>query len=99
MIVVKVELWGARTGKVRELFNMTLSNDGELGDSYRGNYDVALYRKGTSKVIRRGRVDNFPRKNYHVGRLVLRALKSVFPEERLNDSHRRCEARARPPDI
>lgn len=96
MIVVKVELWGARTGKVRELFRMTLSNDGTQGDGNRGNYDVALFRKGTTVitkkgsniirsgstgVLRRGRVENFPRRSYHVGRLVLRALRSVFPEE------------------
>lgn len=97
MIVVKVELWGAQTGKVRELFRMTLSNDGTQGDGNKGNYDVALYRKGMEiihdgpdrnrivrpgSVLRRGRVENFPRKSYHTGRLVLRALKSVFPEEK-----------------
>lgn len=87
MIVVKVELWGAQTGKVRELFRMTLSNDGTQGDGNKGNYDVALYRKGIrivrpGSVLRRGRVENFPRKSYHTGRLVLRALKSVFPEEK-----------------
>ncbi len=98
MIVVKVELWGARTGRVRELFRMTLANDGKWSNGNLGNYDVTLYRKGLEiihdrldfckhvvrpgKVLRQGRVENFPRKSYHVGRLVLRALKSVFPEEK-----------------
>ncbi len=95
MIVVKVELWGAQSGRVQELFRMTLANDGTQGDGNKGNYDVRLYRKGmeiihedgrntirVGGVLRQGRVEGFPRKSYHTGRLILRALKSIFPEER-----------------
>ena len=85
MIVVRVELWAARTGKVRELFRMTLANDGTQSDGNLGMYTVDLYRRGKYKslsVLRQGRVEDFPRKSYHVGRLVLRALKSCFPEEK-----------------
>ena len=88
MIVVKVELWDAQSGRVRELFRMTLANDGTLTEGNRGNYDVKLYRRGWAGTrteappLRRGRVVDFPRKSYHTGRLILRALKSVFPEEK-----------------
>ncbi len=87
MIVVKVELWSAQSGRTRELFRMTLANDGSGGDGKRGSYDVTLFRRTKNQRLRRdhlrkGRVEDFPRKSYHVGRLVLRALKSVFPEEK-----------------
>ena len=87
MIVIKVELWPGGRRKTRELFRMTLTNDGSLSDGLRGNYDVNLFRRTSDGVLRtgilrRGRVEGFPRKSYHVGRLVLRALKSCFPEEK-----------------
>jgi len=95
MLVVKIELWSAITGKVTEVGRMYLGNDGSSLDPSRGNYDVKVARKGTSrwaglkdfpgwhavKTVREGRVENYPRKSYNVWRLVLRALRSAFPEE------------------
>ncbi len=90
MIVVRVELWpGGRASKSRELMRMHITNDGTAsdgtGDSSRGNYYVDLFRKGSHRVQRIGRVEDFPRRSYHVGRLLCRALVSCFPEERRND--------------
>ncbi len=85
MIVIRVELHSFC--KVRELMRMHITNDGSLsdgsGDSPRGNYRVDLFRKGSLvDITRTGTVKDYPRKSYHVGRLLIRALASVFPEER-----------------
>ena len=85
MIVVKVELWSARTKQARPLALMTISNRGDHPIFRRGNYDVRVARKGKlpdDKPLRVGEVLDFPRHSYHVLRLVLRALKSAFPEEK-----------------
>jgi len=83
MIVIKIELWPKGfESKARELGRMYVANTGELGNGKRGNYHVRLLRKGTTTVQREGNVDDFPRLSYSVWRLVLRAIKSVFPEEK-----------------
>lgn len=85
MIEVKVTLKSAiHHSRDRELMTMTICNDGrEPSNPARGSYWALVFHKGsTSRVLRRGRVENFPRKSYHVGRLILRALKSCFPEEK-----------------
>ncbi len=86
MIVVRVEIWPkGQSLKARELMCMHITNDGTLsdgsGDSKRGNYRVQLFRKGCDNVFRTGHVENYPRRSYHVGRLIYRALASCFPEE------------------
>lgn len=90
MIVINVDLHHARTGRVTRLFSMTISNTGTHPERpARGNYVVRMGRKGQTDLraihsapLRTGQVQNWPRKSYHVGRLVLRALRSVFPEEK-----------------
>ncbi len=83
MIVIKIELWPKGfESKARELGRMYVTNTGGQHDDNRGNYHVRLFRKGSNKVQREGHVDNFPRKSYSVWRLVSRAIKSVFPEEK-----------------
>jgi hypothetical protein len=83
MIVVKVELHSARTGRVSELGRMHLSNQGGRADDSRGDYKVEVMRKGTlDKVQRQGEVRNWPRKSYSIWLLVYRALQKAFPEER-----------------
>ena len=88
MIVVRVELWpkGWEGKPPHELMHMHITNDGTAsdgtGDSKRGNYSFELLRKGSKEVLRTGRVEDFPRRSYHVGRLLYRALASVYPEER-----------------
>lgn len=94
MIVVKVELHSAITGRVSELGRMLIGNDG-TGAGKRGNYDVRVLRKRMDNVheepfeqwyrapvTRAGRVEDYPRQSYNVWRLVARALLSAFPEER-----------------
>lgn len=82
MLVVKVELHSAISGKVTELGKMIIHNISMTGNaSPRGDYEVLLFRKGSKKVIRKGNVYDYPRLSYSVWRLVLRALKSVLKEE------------------
>ncbi len=92
MIVAKLELWpGGDQKKMRPLGQMILIND-ESGTADRGNYHVAVLRRDALRtttrgnpggaVAREGRVENFPRKSYNVWRLVSRALRSAFPEEK-----------------
>lgn len=90
MLVVKIELWSAITGKTRELGRMYLANDGSSTDTARGSYDVKVCRKGSTgykgwgsiRTSRSGRVERYPRLSYNVWRLVSRALRSAFPEEK-----------------
>lgn len=92
MIVVKVELWSAVTGKSSELGRMYIANDG-TGTANNCHYDAAVCRKGSKEVptplapsgpkpTRRARVEDYPRLSYNVWRLILRALRASFPEEK-----------------
>lgn len=92
MIVLKLELHSAVTGKVTEIGRTIIANDGN-GSASRGNYICKVGRKqpdGTeyqnSKIwkdpLRIGTVEDYPRLSYNVWRLVIRALKSAFPEEK-----------------
>lgn len=91
MIVVKIELWpfGDESQKT-EIGRTLIANDG-TGSVSRGNYDVRVLRRnaytlsGTefdSSATRTGRVEGYPRLSYNIWRLILRALRSAFPEER-----------------
>jgi hypothetical protein len=81
VIVVTVELWSASTRKRSRLGAMTISNDG-TGCAARGNYDCVVLRKGNWTPTRTCHVNDYPRKSYPIWRLVLRALRGCFPEER-----------------
>jgi hypothetical protein len=81
VIVIKVELHSARTGKISQLGKMHISNDGTVLNQTRGNYNVEVLRKGSDRVARRGKVYDFPKASYNIWRLVFRALRSAFPEE------------------
>ena len=76
MIVVKVELHSARTGKVSEIGRLLISNDG-TGSPTRGNYVIQRLRRGTQAVQKTGRVEDYPRQSYSVWELLKRALKAV----------------------
>lgn len=85
MIVVKVELHSARTGKVEELGRMVISNDGGSQTASRSDYTARVCRKGSTdfmKPLRTGHVKDWPRLSYNVWRLVLRSLRDAFPEEK-----------------
>jgi len=92
VIVVKIELWSAVTGKSSELGRMYIANDG-TGTSNNCDYDAVVCRRGSKDVpqplaaagpkpTRKARVENYPRLSYNVWRLVLRALRAAFPEEK-----------------
>lgn len=85
MIVVRVELWSARTGQKSELARMHICNDEETtlqnprrgsynGESFVGRSSQDLDRKRVSKS---GRVTDFPRHDLHVWNLVARMLKAM----------------------
>lgn len=77
MIVVKVELHSAITGKVSEIGRMHIVNNG-TGDHRVGNYIVRLMRRGTThRVQKTGSVENHARLSRPVWDLVVKALTSV----------------------
>ncbi len=86
MIVVKIELWPkGREDKAREIGRMTLHNLflRTLNNPMRGDYEVNIMRRGTTdKEQRTGFVRNYPRQSYNIWRLIARALKATFPEEK-----------------
>jgi hypothetical protein len=90
VIVVKIELWSAVTGARDEIGRMYIANVG--GTHQRGEYKGAVCRRGSTDVphpigasheaTRVGEVLNYPRLSYNVWRLILRMLRSCFPEEK-----------------
>jgi hypothetical protein len=93
MIVVKIELHSARTGKISELGRMLIANEGDSAEPSKHNYAVKVLRRGTkdqkpnlqwlmAPVTRTGEVKDYARSSYNVWRLVSRALRSAFPEEK-----------------
>jgi hypothetical protein len=82
MIVVRVELWSARSGTKTELARMHICND-ETGGAVRRNY-FARTLLGRSKaqldigkVQREGEVKNWPSEAVHVWNLVSTALTAL----------------------
>lgn len=90
MIVVKVEMWkGGDPNKKYDLGRTYIWNVGGTGKT--GDYKVAVCRKGSygkmdnvfdGKALRYAEVLNYPRESYNMWRLILRALRGAFPEER-----------------
>ena len=90
MIVVSIDLISARTGKGTTIGRMIIAND-ETGDGHKNNYNAWIARRNLvneqpeamiDKSDRTGRVESYPSTAYSVWRLVMRALRSCFPEER-----------------
>ncbi len=82
MILVRVELHSAVTGKVTELARAEIVNDGTGSESV-GHY-VATVMRGRSRnqlvrrhVLRSVAVRNWPRQRLHVWNLVAEALKAM----------------------
>ena len=79
MIVVRVELHSAITGKTTELARMIIANDG-AGTAKHGNYKgVTLCGRNTEALDRRvvnksATVTGYPRQALHVWNLVRRML-------------------------
>ena len=88
-LIVSIELFSAVTRKSTLLGRTVIYNTGEHRGEPRGDYVVAVGRRGRlhpaeilEKPLRKGYVQNYPRLAYNVWRLVIRALLSAFPEER-----------------
>jgi hypothetical protein len=85
MIVLKLELWRGGNEKDKiELGRTFITNTGGTQDL--GDYEVRVCRRGMSKYegphTRTGNVSQYPRLKFNVWRLVIRALKDCFPEEK-----------------
>lgn len=81
MIRVTVDLISALgPSRNRNLGVMTIINTGEIPglEATRGNYVVQIYRKGTNRVQRQGRVINFPKKAKTIWYLLQEALKNTL---------------------
>lgn len=77
MLLVKVELHSAITGKVTEIGRMKIFNDG-TGDKETGNYGVQLMRRGTIDTVQReASVIGHKRLSSPVWSLVKKALKEL----------------------
>lgn len=78
MIIVRVELHSAVTGKVTELARATIANVGGTNES--GDYDVRTLRGRDTATLdrggvqRQGHVRGHPRLREHVWNLVAKAL-------------------------
>ena len=85
MIIVKVELWSAITGKHIELARMQIDNIG--GNRTRGDYHVATMRGRDAETLekatwaktytREGEVRNHARLQEHVWNLVAKGLSAM----------------------
>lgn len=83
MIIVKVELWSAVTGRVQEIARMEICNEGTHMNPRRGNYIIrtlrgrdaeALGRRTTQKETT---IENWPRLALHVWNLVAVSLRNM----------------------
>lgn len=78
MIVVKVELHSALTGKVTEIGRMTISNVGLSKDKKLGDYAVKLMRRGSTTTVQKvGQVLQHRRLAESIWSLVSKSLQSV----------------------
>lgn len=87
MIVVKVELWSAVTGKTTELARMTLDNQGVSEDMKVGDYRARTFRGRSAKALTRAMVEGHVtreskvighrRLDLHIWHLVAKALKNM----------------------
>jgi hypothetical protein len=87
MIIVRVELHSAITGKVSELAQIGIWNKGDEPNPNTGNYRCASYRGrdraslDLHKVQRQGEILNHKRLQKHVLNLVVKALLTMGYEK------------------
>ena len=91
MLRVTIELVSANTGQTTKIGEMHIANRG-TGTALLGNYAARVLRKNSwpkdrgalwnqGKETRTGIVSGYQRQAHAVWRLVLRALRSCYPEE------------------
>lgn len=82
MIIIKVELLSAITGKTTELARMHIINDG-TGDTHKRNYKGISFRGRNTESLNRGtaqkiaQVKNWPSQQFHVWNLVRAMLTNL----------------------
>lgn len=81
MIRVTIEMLPASGGPRRLLGMMDISNDGTSVNARRGNYQGRIYRKGSSSVVRQGRVENHARLDKVIWILLQKMLNVMYPEK------------------
>lgn len=75
MIVIKVELHSAITGKVTELGKMHIVNDGSSRDPNIGHYLGGVFRKGSdNQITRRSSVQSHRRNDKPIWNLIAKML-------------------------
>jgi hypothetical protein len=77
MIVVKVDLHSAITGKRSELARAHIYNDGTSDKPTRGHYEARFLRRGSARIQRMVRVENHPRLSAPVWTLLRKALEAA----------------------
>ena len=89
MIVIRVELWSARTGRKKPIGLGIIANQGTTAGETRGDYEMYIARRGQWDVakimerpLRTASVKDWPKASYSVWRLVLKLLSEAFPEQR-----------------
>lgn len=79
MIVIRIELWSARTGQKTELARMEICND-ETGDTRRRNYMARTLRGRSTAALnqrrtqRTGTLTNWPSESVHIWNMVAAVL-------------------------
>ncbi len=93
MIYVRIELWpGGNKNKASVLSEATIANVGETETS--GSYQCLFSKRGgfgwhdkvnypLNKILRKVKVDSFPRKRLYAHDLLLRALTAAFGDRNL----------------
>lgn len=91
MITVKIELWPhgdeSKSREIGRMYIANVTNPQEKDVENIGDYAVAVCRRGTTDLTKHaparvGKVLDYPRLSYNVWRLISRAIRSAFPEEK-----------------
>lgn len=88
MIVVRIELWSAVTGKITELGRAEICNEGVSDTGRIRDYGVRTLKGRDTKALNRritqrdGKVTNYPAVAIHVWHLVSDALKAMGYDNR-----------------
>lgn len=89
MLIITVQLASAMTNEITTLGRMVIANDG-TGTADKGNYVVGVKHKAHLEDLvpislhcsREGKVLNHSRKAEVIWKLILKALKACYPEEK-----------------
>jgi hypothetical protein len=86
MLIVRIELHSAKTGKITEIARAEIVNDG-AGSASHGNYRAKTVKGAgprmslgdirAAKALREAGVTDYPRQHLHVWNLVARLLKAM----------------------